>query len=72
MISGLAEVLDGPDPEVALNQFWRAVDQAYGKPMERQEVQVGPIPEEELAMWSDEQVEARIAELERGSCEEGR
>ena len=60
----LLEVLDGPDPEAALNQFWRAVDQAYGKPMERQEVQVGPIPQEELDSWSDEKVEARLKELE--------
>ena len=52
------------DPEAALNQFWKAVDQAYGKPTERQEVQVEPIPPEELDTWSDGKIASRLKELE--------
>ena len=62
----LDEVLNGPDPEAALNQFWKAVDQAYGKPTEHVEVRAGPIPPEELDTWSDEKIEARLAESEEG------
>ena len=60
-------MLNGPDPEAALNQFWKAVDQAYGKPTEHVKVRAGPIPEEELATWSDEKIEARLKELEAES-----
>ena len=57
-------MLHGPDPEAALNQFWKAVDQAYGKPTEHVEVKAGPIDPVELESWSDERVAARLAELE--------
>ena len=67
----LAEVLHGPDPEAALNQFWKAVDQAYGKPVQSLEVRAGPIDEAELATWSDEKIAARLKELEAESEEEG-
>ena len=60
-------MLNGPDPEAALNQFWKAVDQAYGKPTEHIEVHAGPIPPEELETWSDEKLEARLKELEATS-----
>ena len=60
----LDEVLNGPDPEAALSQFWKAVDQAYGKPTEHVEVKAGPIPPEELATWSDEKIAERLRELE--------
>ncbi len=67
VLERLAEVLHGPDPEAALNQFWKAVDQAYGKPTESVQVSAGPIPEAELATWSDEKIAARLAELEATS-----
>ena len=60
-------MLHGPDPEAALNQFWKAVDQAYGKPTEHVEVKAGPIDPVELESWSDERVAARLAELEAES-----
>ena len=64
VLERLLEVLDGPDPEAALNQFWKAVDQAYGKRTEHVKVQAGPIPEAELATWSDERIAERLKELE--------
>ena len=56
--------LELPEPEAALNQFWKAVDQAYGKPTEQLEVRAGPLDEAELETWSDEKIAARLAELE--------
>ena len=67
----LAEVLHGPDPEAALNQFWKAVDQAYGKPTEQLEVRAGPLDEAELETWSDERIAERLKELEPESEEGG-
>ena len=67
----LDEVLHGPDPEAALNQFWKAVDQAYGKTTEQLEVRAGPLDEAELETWSDERIAARLAELDAESEEGG-
>ncbi|MFQ5473710.1 MAG: hypothetical protein ACE5FA_12615, partial [Dehalococcoidia bacterium] len=66
----LDEVLNGPDPEAALVQWWKAVDQAYGKPTEHVDVRAGPIPPEELETWSDERVAARIKELKATTGQE--
>ena len=70
-VERLDEVLNGLDPEAALNQFWKAVDQAYGKPTEHVQVSAGPIPVAELETWSDERIEARLKELEAESEEDG-
>ena len=47
-----------------MNQFWKAVDQAYGKPTESVQVSAGPIPVAELETWSDERIAERLAEPE--------
>ncbi len=62
-------MLHGPDPEAALNQFWKAVDQAYGKPTESVQVSAGPILVAELETWSDERISARLLELEQAPAE---
>ena len=66
----LDEVLHGPDPEAALNQFWNAVDQAYGKSSSTLEVRAGPIDPTELDSWSDEKIAERLKELEAESGSE--
>ena len=49
---------------------WRAAealyDRVYGRSKQRHEVEAsaGPIPEAELTTWSEEKIEARLAELE--------
>ena len=63
-------MLHGRDPEAAPNQFWKAVDQAYGKPTEHLEVQAGPIPPEDLETRSDERIAERLKELEAESGSE--
>ncbi len=47
-------------------------DRVYGKSKHRHEVEAssGPIPPEELAIWSDERIAARSAKVEREAPEE--
>ena len=56
---------------------WRAAealyDRVYGTSTQRHEVEAsrGPIPQAELATWSNEKIEQRLKELEAESEEDG-
>ena len=64
MARSLDEALAEGNGEKAVRLYFDLVDQVYGKPAQSVEVRAGPIPEAELATWSDERVAERLAELE--------
>ena len=70
MMANLDEALAEGSGEKAVRLYWDLVEQVHAKPAQSVEVRAGPIPEAELATWSEEKIAARLAELERGSCKE--
>ena len=64
MMANLDEALAEGNGEKAVRLYWELVEQVHGKAAQSVEVRAGPIPEAELETWSDERIEARLAELE--------